>query len=262
MSDFNLNIWNTNAEAELAAEYQRIATHNPAENTRVFHCGLSSGSTSQSFVSRSSTTFGSRFLRLISFTIANTIHCELPIVLVANDRMGAVRVMIGKVLTSISVDLSTVCIVEIEQALLGQCEQIAAKCTASDGERQAARNIEVRSTYLNPVHLNSALPLLFHSKLTSNPNLLENRRLRTILHPYLSLSRPTHSLHSGCTLPLGSRQLSHFCRWKQYPKRAVTTLRRSMGSYTLAPPSSLKLWSRAATSHHQTSRPDRGYHSM
>jgi hypothetical protein len=162
MPDFNLNIWNMNAEAQLGAEYRRIAAHDPAAKNR--------GSTLHSFVSGDSTTFGSRFLRKMSFAIANTICCELPAILAANDCVDAVRVMIGKVLASIPVALSAECIVEIEQALLGQCEQIAASCAASDGEKQAARNIEVRSTYLHPVHF-FLFPFcsspLFHSRLTS-----------------------------------------------------------------------------------------------
>jgi hypothetical protein len=151
MPDFDLKIWNTNAEAQLAAEYQAIAACDPAEKTSgVFRCSLSNESTSQSFVSGGSTTFGSKLLGSISFTMANTITRELPAVLAANDRVDAIRDMIGKVVASVSLTLSAECTIEIEQALLGQCEHIAAGCEASDGEKQAARDIEVRSTPPTP----------------------------------------------------------------------------------------------------------------
>ena len=149
MPGFDLNVWNKNAEAQLFAEYQEIAARDPAEKTRGVFQPTSSGS--KSLVAEGSTAFGSRLLRSTSFTMANTIICELPAVFVTNDRVGAVRVMIGKVVASAAVTLSAECTVEIERALLDQCEHIAASCVASDGEKQAAGSIKVRSTYPHPM---------------------------------------------------------------------------------------------------------------
>ena len=177
MPDFDLNIWNTNAEAELFAEYQTIAAYDPAEKARgVLRCGLSTANISQFFVSGRSTTFGPRLLRSMSFTMANTIIYELPAVFVANDRVGAVQVMIGRVVASVAVTLGAECAEEIERVLRDHCERIAASCAASDGEKQAAGNIEVR-TYLylrSPFFSSSVLlfPLFFFFFITASLHFL------------------------------------------------------------------------------------------
>ena len=249
MPNFELEIWNTNAEAQLLAEYQVIGAHDPAEKTSGTFRRELSGSISQPVDSGGSTTFGWRLLRSISFTMANVILCELPTVLAANDRVDAVRVMIGKVVASVAANVSTECIVEIEQALLGQCEQIAASCVASDGEKQAAENIEVRSTHLHRVRFfyfafcSPLLLLVCFTQIPFNPDHLESRRLRTVSHVPLSLLRPTHSLHSGDISPLGPHQ---FCTQKPHTKHAAMTLHRLMGSYSLVAISSLVLWSHSA----------------
>ena len=258
MPDFDLNIWNTNAEAELFAEYQTIAAYDPAEKAKgVLRCGLSTANISQSFVSGRSTTFGPRLLRSMSLTMANTIIYELPAVFVANDRVGAVQVMIGRVVASVAVTLGAECAEEIERVLHDHCERIAASCAASDGEKQAAGNIEVRTyLYLRSPFFSSSVLLFpfFQLHFIFCPDPFESRRLRTVL---LSLPRPTHLPYFGSTSPLVSRQPRHLCRQKQHTKPAAMTMHRSMSSYALAPTLSLVLWSPSAqgvTPHYQMTR--------
>lgn len=203
MPDFDLNVWNANAEAQLLAEYQARDAVNTTTN--VFSRGPSSGSTSQSPGTGGGTSLGSRPLKSISSTMANVIICELPAVFSADDRIGAVKVLIGKVVASVAVTLSAECAAELERELLGQCEHIAANCAASDGERQAAENVKVRDALL-------CIASFYFDQVSIHSDPPESRCLPTVLHPSRLLSRLTHSPLSGSTLPVGSGQPPCFRR--------------------------------------------------
>jgi hypothetical protein len=101
MPDFDLNVWNIAAEAQLFSEYQALAARCSTEKLmglrNVFRCSLTiptsngntHGNTSPSYSYGGSTMFGPRLLKTTSFTMANTIFCKLPTVMnaSADDRM-------------------------------------------------------------------------------------------------------------------------------------------------------------------------------